>query len=215
MTRPGRGLRRSLVLLILLGAAIGAAFGVPALGEWLVVADALVPSDAIFVLAGRSPAREVEAAALHRRGLAPVVALSRARDPLTLAKQIARLPSGQDVAAGVLTTLGVPAGAILRLDQEVENTAEELDVIAAAARTRGFRRVILVTSPSHTRRVRIIWDARARGVAALVYPTPYETFDGRRWWRSRHGVEAVLHELGGIANFRLGTLLPTFDDGDG
>ena len=74
--------------------------------------------------------------------------------------------------------------------------------------------MIIVTSPSHTRRVRMIWDARhGATLAALVHPTPYETFDARRWWRSRHGVAAVIHEVGGIVNFRLGSLLPTFDEG--
>lgn len=73
--------------------------------------------------------------------------------------------------------------------------------------------MILVTSPVHTRRVRTIWNARQSGaIAALVHPTPYETFDARRWWRSRYGVEAAAHELFGIAHFRLGSLLPTFDD---
>lgn len=59
----------------------------------------------------------------------------------------------------------------------------------------------------------MIWDTRAPAVTALVYPTSYETFDARRWWRSRHGVEAMIHELGGIANFKLGSPLPTFDEG--
>jgi uncharacterized SAM-binding protein YcdF (DUF218 family) len=180
---------------------------------WLVVADPLVPSDAIFVLEGRTPSREVEAAALYHRRLAPVVGISRARDALAVARGLARLPSGPEVASTALTNLGVPSSAVLRLDREVQNTMEEVAMIADVCRARGFRRVILVTSPTHTRRVRSIWDARVQDVAALVHPSSYETFDARRWWRSRHGIEVVVHELGGIFNFRLGSLLPTFDDG--
>lgn len=202
-----------MLVVVLVGAAAAAAVALPELGAWLVVADPLVPSDAIFVLEGRTPSREVEAASLYHRRLAPVVVVSLARDPINIARILARLPPGQNVASRVLVTVGVPEGAILRLDVEVQNTKEELAVIADTARARGFRRVILVTSPSHSRRVRIIWDAQASGIQAIVYPSSYERFDARRWWRSRHGVESLLHELGGIANFKLGSVLPTFDDG--
>ena len=212
-TRPRR--RLLVALLVAALAVIGVVAGLPALGGWLVVAEPLAPSDAIFVLEGRTPAREVEAAALYHRHLAPIVGISRARDPLTVARQLARLPPGQETAGLVLRNVGVPAGAIVLLDREVQNTVEELRVIAEASRARGFRRVILVTSPSHTRRVRTIWSARVRDVTALVHPTSYETFSPRGWWRSRHGVEEVVHEVGGIVNFRLGSILPTFEDAGG
>lgn len=211
---PGRRVRRIVVLLasvIGVTALLIAAF--PAIGVWLVVADPLAPSDAIFVLEGRTPSREVEAAALYHRGLAPVVGLSHPRDPQELARRLARLASIQEFARAVLVGLGVPDRAILRLQPEVRNTVEELAVIAETARVRGFRRVILVTSPSHTRRVRTIWNARHQGtLAALVHPNAYESFDARRWWRSRHGLQAAVYEVAGIVNFRLGTLLPTFDE---
>jgi uncharacterized SAM-binding protein YcdF (DUF218 family) len=206
-------LRRIVLVVVVLAAAVVAvAIGLPALGTWLVVADPLVASDAIFVLEGRTPSREVEAAALYHRRLAPVVGLSRARDPLDVARALARLPPRQHIATGVLTNVGVPERAILRLDREARNTAEELAVIRDAARASGFRRIIIVTSPSHTRRVRIIWDAQRSDIQAVIHPSPFETFDARRWWRSRHGVEAMFHELGGIVNFQLGSVLPTFDD---
>jgi len=213
---PHRRVHRLVALLALIGVAvIGVAAALPAIATWLVVADPLAPSDAIFVLEGRTPARELEAAVLYHRGLAPIVGLSHARDPLELARRLARLPPGQDMAHDALRNVGVPERAILRLEPEVQNTMEELAVIADVARAHHFGRVILVSSPSHTRRIRMIWNARPRGgVAALVYPTSYETFDPNRWWRSRHGVETMIHELGGIANFRLGSLLPTFDEGD-
>ncbi len=75
MTSPR--LRRSLLALLVvvaLGAA-GVVAGLPAVGAWLVVADPLVVSDAIFVLEGRTPEREVEAAALYHRKLAPIVGI--------------------------------------------------------------------------------------------------------------------------------------------
>jgi uncharacterized SAM-binding protein YcdF (DUF218 family) len=216
MTPPSRRRLRRLVLLAvaLLGVAIAITAGVPALGLWLVVADPLSPSDLIVVVAGAPPAREVEAAALYQRGLAPLVVLSRARERNTVARQLAQLPHGQAVATGILTRLGVPERAIVRLDREVENSADELAHVADVARARGVRRIILVSSPPHTRRLRMIWDSLPPGMTALIHPTPYERFDASGWWRSRHGVETVVHELGGMLNFKLGMWLPTFDEGE-
>ena len=213
---PRRRFRRLVVLAaVLAGVTVALVAGMPALGRWLVVADPLAASDAIVVVAGAPPAREVEAASLYQRGLAPVVALSRARERNTVARQLARLPHGQSVAAGILVTLGVPEPAILRLDREVENSVEELAHVADVARARGFRRIILVSSPPHTRRLRTIWNTLPTEVTVLIHPTPYETFDASRWWRSRHGTETVIHELGGMLNFKLGMWLPTFSEREG
>jgi uncharacterized SAM-binding protein YcdF (DUF218 family) len=208
-------MRRILLVLVVLVAIVtaGVVIALPALGAWLVVADPLAHADAIFVLEGSTPARELEAAALYHRGLAPIVALSHARDPQERARRLAHMPPGQEVARGVLRAVGVPPASILLLEPRVENTVQELAVIARTARAQNFRRVILVTSPPHTRRVRTIWRARHEAaVAALVTPDAFETFDARRWWRSRHGLEEAAHEVFGLLNFRLGSALPTFDD---
>jgi len=181
-------------------------------GSYLVVADPLQPSDAIFVLANGGPARLVEAGHLYRRGLAPLVAVSLAGDHMPAARKLAGQPSRQEEAVNVLVYVGVPAHGLVRLDQVVVNTYEELSADFDYARARGFRRVILVTSPQHTRRVRMIWNAyyQAR-VAALVHPTPYEPFDAARWWRSSRSLEKGLHELAAIAHFLVGRPLPTYD----
>lgn len=125
---PRRRFRRRLLLLaaVVVSAAAAVAAGLPALGTWLVVADPLVPSDAIFVLEGYSPSREVEAAALYHRRFAPVIALSRARDSQDIARRLAGMPPGQDVARGVLRNLGVPEGAILPLEPEIRTRTRSL-----------------------------------------------------------------------------------------
>ncbi len=68
---------------------------------------------------------------------------------------------GESVAA--LERYGVPRDAILILDQPVEITETELRAVAAAARDRGWRRLILVTSPFHGRRVQLIWRRESGG----------------------------------------------------
>lgn len=199
-------------LVLVLLALVVLVVALPAVGRWLVVAEPLEPSDAIVVLDGQTPARELAAAALFHRGLAPVVVVARAHDPYQRVRAMAGEPSPQVRALRVLVHMEVPREAIQALERVVENTAEELAEDFAHARARGFRRVILVTSPAHSRRVRMIWNARYQAVLpALVHSTPHDPFDTRRWWRSRRGLETVVHELAGIVNFTVGEPLPTYD----
>src|SRR4029453_8664666 len=67
---------------------------------------------------------------------------------------------GESVAA--LEKYGVPRAAIIRLSEPVEITELELQAVAAEARSRGWHRVLLVTTPNHSRRVRLIWPRGGR-----------------------------------------------------
>jgi uncharacterized SAM-binding protein YcdF (DUF218 family) len=185
------------------------------LGPWLVVNEPLVRSDVIFVTDGQTPERELEGAALFLEGWAPRVALTLPRDRLS--EEVRRLAGDdapQDHASRVLRRRGIPEAAIVRLDRIVENTLQELHVGFDYARARGFRRVIIVSSPYHTRRIRLIWGSRfEHEIPAIVRATRYEPVDPSRWWRSRRPLEDVVHEVFGLTNFLLGSPIPTFDRG--
>ena len=186
--------------------------GISRIGPYLVVADRLEPSDAIFVLAGTGPGRLVEAASLYRRGLAPVVVVSLPPDTMRLARELAGEPPFQERALRALVHAGVPRQAVVRLDRVAVNTDEELGIDFEYAQAQNYRRVILVTSPPHTRRVRMIWNAYYQEkLPALVHPTPFEEFDPARWWSSSRSLEKGLHEVAAIANFLLGQPVPTYD----
>ncbi len=198
------------VTVLVMGTLVGGC-----LGPWLVVADPLARSDAILVLEGLTPLRELEAAALFREGWAPRIVLTLARSPIPdEARRLAGDPEPQERAARVLRRGDVADSHIVRLDRPVENTLEELTVGFEYARAHGFRRVIVVSSPYHMRRVRIIWNSRfEREVPGLVRPTRYEPVDPARWWRSGRSLEEALHEAVGIVHFFIGTPIPTFDCG--
>lgn len=201
------------IFVVLLALGVLVATSLPAVGLFLVVADPLERSDAVFVLEGHTPARELEAAALYHGGWAPLIVLTHARDPLPeITRRLAGEPRPYERASRVLRNRGVPAAAIVVLDRGIENTEQELGANFAFARERGMRRVILVSSPSHTRRVSVIWSRRyAERIPGIVRPTSFEPFAAERWWRSRQGLEKAAHELFGMANFLLGSPLTTFD----
>lgn len=173
-----------------------------ATGQALVVNDPRERADAIVVVAGSTPSREETAAALFREGWAPRVLVSRqfvpGRTQRLIDMGVRRLDfQGESVAA--LEKYGVPRDAIIALDQPMEITETELRAVAAAARDRGWRRVILVTSALHTRRVQLIWGRESGGaLEGRLAAVPDECSADDAWWRRRRCSEAVLHEYLGL-----------------
>lgn len=212
-----RSFRRLAIALVVCGllALVLGFLAARRVGTWLVVNEPLRPSDVIFVTDGRTPQRELEGAALYLEGWAPRVALTLPRDPTSAeVRRLSGEPPPQEYASVILRRRGLPEGAIVRLDRMVENTREELQADFDYARAHGLRRVIIVSSPYHTRRIRLIWNRRfEREIPAIVRASRYERVDPARWWRARRSLEAIAHEVFGIGHYLLGSPLPTFDRG--
>jgi len=173
-----------------------------ATGQALVVDDPRERADAIIVVAGSTPSREEAAAGLYRAGWAPQVLISRQFVPGRVQRLIdmgVRRLDFQGESLAALERYGVPRDAIVTLDQPAEITETELRAVATAARDRGWRRVILVTSPFHTRRVQVIWRRESGGaIEGRLATAPDECVAGDPWWRRRRCSEAVLHEYLGL-----------------
>jgi uncharacterized SAM-binding protein YcdF (DUF218 family) len=173
-----------------------------AAGNALVVDDPGRPADAIVVVAGGTPGREARAAALFQAGGAPRVLVSRQFVPKrvqTLLDLGIRSLDFQGESVAALEKFGVPRSAIVTLDDPVEITETELRRVVAAAKARGWRRVTLVTSAFHARRVRLVWSREAAGaVEAGIAVTQDECSTADGWWRRRRCSEAVLHEYLGL-----------------
>jgi uncharacterized SAM-binding protein YcdF (DUF218 family) len=153
--------RRLLVLLAILAIMSGAGFwAFRHVGRWLVAPDALQHARAIVVLSGKVPYRAMEAADLYHQGWAPEVWLLRDEPDEgdeTFIKLGINHPSEQDYDRSVLIRLGVPKEAIRILEPPTTNTVSEIRLIADELRRQGADKVIVVTSPLHTRRSKLIW----------------------------------------------------------
>lgn len=173
-----------------------------AAGRALVVEAPVGRADAVVVVAGSTPSREALAAALFREGRAPLVLVSRQFVPSRVQQLIdmgiRRLDfQGESVAA--LEKYGVPRAAIITLPDPVEITESELRGVVAAARARGWRRVLLVTTAHHSRRVRLIWSREAGpDIEAGIVVVDDQCSADQAWWRRRRCSEGVLHEYLGL-----------------
>lgn len=173
----------------------------------LSIEDALTEADAIVVVAGGAPFRERAAADLYAQGWAPRILISRPTNPPGVEALVSLGVRPLDLQAesrAALVHFGVPASAVVALSEPVRITEEELGVVKREAQARNWRRLILVSSAQHTRRVKTIWYRRGNGdVEAIVRGNPYDRPQGP-WWRDRRLAEGVLHEYLGLVAIYLG-----------
>ncbi len=201
--------RRLLILVVVLMLMAGAAlWAFRHVGQWLVIEDSLQRAPAIVVLNGLCPYRAMEAAEIYRQGWAPEVWLFQ-DDPRGAEGEFARLGihyvNEAEWDQQVLERLGVPGTAIRVLDTPTTNTVSEADLVASELHRLGGDRVILVTSPLHTRRAKAIWRSVVGDYPqAILRYDASEPTDPGHWWRATQDVEAVVHELLGLINLRLG-----------
>jgi uncharacterized SAM-binding protein YcdF (DUF218 family) len=192
-------------LLVVLGViAVLLPWGASGLGHWLVVADQLEPARAIVVLSGRVPFRAMEAASIYRGGWAMEIWLTkeaRTAEELALDRLGVRVVRGEAFNREVLERLGVPSGAIRLMSEGVQNTVDEVRLIAAELGRNGGDRVIIVTSKTHSRRVRATWSAVVgSSPRAIIRYAEEEPYHSERWWRNTRDALAVSREVFGLMN---------------
>jgi uncharacterized SAM-binding protein YcdF (DUF218 family) len=162
-------------------------------GQVWVVDEPAERADVIVVLSDDDYAgdRAAHAADLYRMGLAPqVVASGRLLRPYAgIAEMIER----------DLESRGVPAASIVKFSHRGANTREEAEALRVLAASRGWRRVLVVTSNYHARRTRFIFGrVFPPSVTVLVSAAHDSEFDPSRWWETRLGQKLFFNEVVGF-----------------
>jgi len=179
--------------LTLLG-AVAAAVLLFSAGAWLPVQGEPRPADYIVVLAG-SHSRELHAADLYNKGLAQRIlvskpyhdAVSRRLDELGVSN-----PRYEEIAIATLQAKGVPAEAIETFGQANLSTAQE--AMELQQRLAGSdASLLVVTSPFHVRRTRLIFGDILGCCEHQVVGSPYEPF-ADDWWNDRQSAAALVLE---------------------
>jgi uncharacterized SAM-binding protein YcdF (DUF218 family) len=171
-------------------------------GQFWVVDEPAAQSDALIVLGddNYSADRAFHAVELYREGIAPVVVAS--------GRMLRQNVNIADVMEHDLESFGVPAKSIIKLMHKSENTREEAVETSHLIQTRGWKRVLVVTSNYHARRARFIYGrVLPSSVSLRVSGARDSEFDPSRWWETRQGQKLLLLELAGylVARWELRT----------
>ena len=200
--RRGRGRARWIALgLLVLGAAALWIFRAPLLtstARLLVAEDPWAPADLVAVLSENRVVDAAVAAEAVRAGYVQRVLLlvpaQRPDEALLQDLQIAVLRP-HEVATLVLSRLGVPRGAIVIEPLPLRGTNSAVRTVARYARDHGAKRLIVVTSRSHTRRAGILMRrALGPGTTVIVRASTRDEFRPEGWWRDRDQAREVMVE---------------------
>jgi len=135
-------------------------------------------------------ARLDHAADLYHDGIAPMIVVTGGKLP---GDEFTEAGAGADY----LHTLGIPDDAILR-ETTSRNSWESLRASARFLKARGITRVVLVSDPFHSLRIRLI--AEEIGFDAVTSPTQTSPIHGLAEWRRFLG-EGVRVAVGRIFGF--------------
>ena len=196
------------VVAVILALALGA-YAFANVGRFFTADDPVQKADAIFVLAGSTMDRPLEAVDLYQEGYAPRIVLTREtpeRGILISARRGAVLPFKADQARDAMIQLGVPMDAIVVPPRIHDNTAQEAQTLRALAREQRWRRVIVVAARYQTRRARMAMrrELRDTDIDVDVRGTRYDAVNPDQWWTSRgdwrwvmsEGLKLLAYELG-------------------
>ena len=171
-------------------------------GYWLVVDDTMTHADAIVVLSGAMPYRAEEAAQLFKNGSATEVWVSRPENSSAALDAMGIGYTGEEeYNREVLLHAGVADSAIHIFPNPIVNTEEEIESTIQQMQAANKSKVIIVTSPPHTRRVRALWRKLAPAdLQMMIHPAPEDLYDAAHWWRTTRDSLAVSREVLGLIN---------------
>jgi uncharacterized SAM-binding protein YcdF (DUF218 family) len=203
----GGRFRRFFIVALLALAAAGV-YAFLNVGRWLAPQQALQKADAIFVLAGTVAERPLEAADLYRSGYATRILVTRdTPEPALLVAQGrgAALPQRFELNREMLLQLGIPDEALVVPNRVHDNTASEMDTLRDISLQMGWRRVIVVSSTYHLRRVSIAARRQLRntGIEIVLRGTRYDPAVPDRWWTRRSDIRWVVSEVPKVIAYSL------------
>jgi len=190
-------MRKALVIVVVLVgfAYLGREPLLQAVGNFLVVSDPLVPSDAAIAISGNGPERVWTGMKLIRDGYAHYLIVSGG-GPYKGGRNSGLIMRDQAIAAGM------PEDRLL-VDDRAESTVGNAEGAARLMKARSLRSGILLTSPYHTRRAGLIFSRifRREGLHVRVLAVDDGHFRVQGWWTRRIQRSLVLREYVKLAAF--------------
>ncbi len=181
-----------LVMMIILSVVVFATYEtvLDEAGEYLYKKDQIKPADVIVVLGGEQTERVKFSSKLFKEGWARKDRVIMSGGPVVWKFTLAYLMKEH------AKYLGVPARAII-LEEKSESTEENAKYVKEILLKRGYKSIILVTSPYHSKRSYIIFQkVMGDEIEIISVPVPVEDswLSLHGWWKKRLDRSRVLSE---------------------
>lgn len=165
--------------------------GLVSIGGVLIVADPVVPVDAVVVLSGDDGNRLALAIEMHEKGFAPKMVI-------TDTSREANRRLVREAQEG-----GFPEDAIFVTDLRVESTVDEAHAVREFALNQGWDKLMVVTDPFHSFRTRLIFrrELRSSGIEIFVRPVVGHWFRSTTWFFHSEGWRYAFLEIGKIISY--------------
>jgi uncharacterized SAM-binding protein YcdF (DUF218 family) len=164
------------------------------LGPWLIREQPLDRPDAILVLGSHEHERLPHAARLARQWPEADVLLTQPVFPTPLNCQDC------EQRGSTLERAGVARGRVRILRPRVRTSFDEMRAAAGWVEASGKRRLLVVTSPYHTRRVRALARALLPRHWVGIAACPVADGLARPWWSRRYDRRYVIYEAAAIVS---------------
>lgn len=157
--------------------------------EMLVKKDEMKPADAIVVLAGEQEERVRYGIKLLKDDWSRKDRIIMAGGPLVWKYTWAAIMKEQAESLGI-------SGTKILLEDKSRSTEEDALYTKELLKKNGFRSIILVTSPYHSRRAAIIFKSVLGGEFKIISaPVEESWFTVDDWWKRRRDRSVVLSEF--------------------
>jgi uncharacterized SAM-binding protein YcdF (DUF218 family) len=105
-------------------------------------------------------------------------------------------PDNVDLMMMLLEQQGISRSVFLTSDRTVDSTIDEAEYIRDLVIEKGYKSLILITSPTHSRRAWLTFEKvfEERDVRVLSLPSSYSEFNSEDWWEQRKYVREVIIE---------------------
>ena len=177
----------SLLAALLLSLYLVSPWILSTLGTLLISDQPPQKADAVLVLSGDAKGERIlKGAALVRDGFAPIVYVS---GPASFYGH-----SEDEMAIRFATEHSFPAAYFVGLPNRADSTLDEARMLLPVLRSRGVRRLLLVTSNYHTARAARTFRRTDPRMEIIVVASPEANFPPQHWWGIRPGQKIFFFE---------------------
>jgi uncharacterized SAM-binding protein YcdF (DUF218 family) len=178
-------------------------------GKFLAPEDPITKADAIVVFAGTLAERPLEAADLYEAGYAPRIVVTRAltEQGLFRLKELGiEIRTEFDLNREILLRLGIPSDALVTPADVHDSTASEARTVRRLVDEYRWRRIIVVTSKYHLRRVglSVRRSLSGTGVEVIRRGSRYDDSNPDSWWKRRRDIRWIASELPKLVAYGVG-----------